>query len=106
MAAPEPLKRRFKRLKIENFDWYLEAYNRAAARIAWEKPEPYSAHAVRLGRHLQALYDKLVAMHEDEQTRKDHARATAIGINHAVTDRGLPRSMCRHYEVDTPIRKA
>ena len=95
-----PLKERAQTLQIEDVEWYLEAYARAAARFALEEKRSGGKNLERRGRHLQVLYDKIVASLEDERTKAAHATAAAIAINHAVSDHGYPREMLRDYTGD------
>lgn len=92
------LRERCKALKIEDTDWYIAAYMRCSARLDTEERRGNSENITLLQRRLQALFDKISADFEEESTRQQRERAVAIGINHAVTDRKLPRTLLKAYE--------
>lgn len=87
------LKERAKVLELEDLDWYMDAYMRAAQRLNDEEKRPTGINVERLQRHLQALFEKIDAAIEDERTRKQQQRAAATAINHAITDRHLPKTL-------------
>lgn len=96
--ANEKLKDRAKLLQIEDPQWYFDAYLRATDRLRDEAKRPKGLNAERLARRLQHLYDKCVGIIEDDKLYQQKARATEIAINHAVTDHGFPRSLCKDYD--------
>lgn len=83
---------------IQDTDWYLAAYMRCCLRIEDEEKRSGGKNLERLQRRLQALFDKLVKDLEDDRDKARKEREAARAINHAVTDRGLPRTMLRVYE--------
>lgn len=87
------LEQRARTLQIEDVDWYLEAYARAARRLETEEKRTHGKNIERLQRNLQALFDKIVEGLELDKPAQDRRRATALAINGAITDYGHPRTV-------------
>lgn len=95
---PSRLKPRCVVKNIEDPDWYLKAYLRAAARFNYEEYRSDGKDLEHIARRLQSLYDKIVEELKDDRQKAEKARAAGIAINHALTDYHLPRAMTRPYE--------
>jgi hypothetical protein len=95
---PSRLKPRCVVKHIEDPDWYMKAYLRAAARFDYEEKRGDAKSLEHIARRLQALYDKIVQELEGDRQKTEKAKAAAIAINHALTDYHLPRAMTRNYE--------
>jgi hypothetical protein len=94
------LRKRAQLLGIEDLNWYLDAYMRAATRLNTEERKPTGLNVEKLQRRLQALFDKIEASLEDEKTKTNQKRATQIAINHSISDHHLPRELLQPYGLD------
>jgi len=103
---PGELRRRCEVLEITDVQWFYDAYTRAALRIEDEQKKGDRKNLERLGRRLQALYDVIEKDLEAGYERRMKARAAAIAINHAISDRGFPKTLCQHWEGDDPAESA